>query len=156
MNDGVNRLVQVDVKPLDNFDGLDLPKPETEGSAGIDICAAVPDAQPVILKPGDRAKIPTGLSIALPQNFEMQVRPRSGLALHHGVTCLNSPATIDSDYRGELMVILINHGNEDFVVSRGDRIAQILVAPVHVIEWNRVSSLPETNRGTDGFGSTGS
>lgn len=156
MSERLNRVVQVEVKTLENFEGLSLPKRETQGSAGIDICAAVLEGAPVTLRPGERAMIPTGLAIALPDDFEMQVRPRSGLAWKHGITCLNSPATIDSDYRGELRVILINHGDEDFVVSRGDRIAQILVAPVHVIEWNKVSTLPDTNRGSGGFGSTGS
>ena len=156
MSEKKERLVQVDVQTLENFEGLELPKRETAGSAGLDICAAVPENEPVILCPRERALIPTGIAIALPHDFEMQVRPRSGLALKHGITCLNSPATIDSDYRGELRVILINHGTEDFIVSRGDRIAQILVAPVHVIEWNEVSLLTETDRGSSGFGSTGS
>lgn len=156
MSDEQTRPVRVEVKALENFEGLQLPKRETEGSAGIDICAAVSEREPVTLKPGERAMIPTGLAIALPSDFEMQVRPRSGLAWKYGITCLNSPATIDSDYRGELRVILINHGQEDFVISRGDRIAQILVAPVYAIEWNEVEILPETSRGSGGFGSTGS
>lgn len=156
MSEKKERFVQVDVQTLENFEGLELPKRETSGSAGLDICAAVPENEPIILRPRERALIPTGIAIALPHDFEMQVRPRSGLALKHGITCLNSPATIDSDYRGELRVILINHGTEDFIISRGDRIAQILVAPVHVIEWNEVSLLTETDRGSSGFGSTGS
>jgi len=112
-------------------------------------------AEAVTLKPGARHLVPTGLSIALPQGFEAQVRPRSGLAVKHGVTVLNSPGTIDCDYRGEVKVPLINHGQDDFVIARGDRIAQMVVAPVTRISWSEVESLDETVRGTGGFGSSG-
>ena len=133
--------------------GLDLPAYETEGAAGMDIRAAV--SEPMTLGPGDRAAIPTGLVMEIPQGFEGQVRPRSGLALKHGITCLNSPGTIDCDYRGEVKVILANLGQEPFTITRAMRIAQLVIAPVtrvHVIEINE---LTETKRGTGGFGSTG-
>ena len=112
-------------------------------------------AESITLKPGARHLVPTGLSIALPRGFEAQVRPRSGLAVKHGVTVLNSPGTIDSDYRGEVKVPLINHGQEDFFITRGDRIAQMVIAPVTQVSWTEVSVLDETARGTGGFGSSG-
>ena len=121
----------------------------------MDLRAAVEDDAPVILHPGSRAMVPTGLSIAVPAGFEVQVRPRSGLAAKAGITCLNSPGTVDSDYRGELKVILINLGAEDFIIRRGERIAQMVVAPVVQAAWQPVDSLDETARGTGGFGSTG-
>jgi dUTP pyrophosphatase len=121
----------------------------------VDLRAAVPDAPPVTLQPGARALIPTGFCIALPEGYEAQVRPRSGLALKHGVTCLNSPGTIDSDYRGEVGVILINHGEEPFVIRRGERIAQMVIAPVVQSAWLEVETLDDTARGAGGFGSTG-
>ena len=135
--------------------GADLPLPsyETSGAAGMDLRAAV-DA-PVVLAIGARAAIPTGLAMALPHGFEGQVRPRSGLALRDGVTALNTPGTIDSDYRGEVKVILINHGAETVTIRRGDRIAQLVVAPVVRAEWLEATSLDETLRGEGGFGSTG-
>ncbi len=135
--------------------GADLPLPSyaTAQSAGLDLAAAV--AEDVTLAPGARQLIPTGLAIALPAGFEAQVRPRSGLALKHGVTVLNSPGTIDADYRGEVQVLLINHGTRPFVVKRGDRIAQMVVAPVTQIAWNIVERLDETERGSGGYGSTG-
>jgi dUTP pyrophosphatase len=135
--------------------GADLPLPSyaTAQSAGLDLMAAV--ASDVALEPGARRLIPTGLAIALPAGFEAQVRPRSGLALKHGVTVLNSPGTIDADYRGEVQVLLINHGAQPFVVRRGDRIAQMVVAPVTQIAWNTVERLDETERGSGGYGSTG-
>ena len=135
--------------------GADLPLPSyaTAQSAGLDLMAAVEGE--VTLPPGARQLIPTGLSIALPAGYEAQVRPRSGLALKHGITVLNSPGTIDADYRGEVKVLLINHGAEDFVLKRGDRIAQMVVAPVTRIAWNQVARLDETERGAGGYGSTG-
>lgn len=137
--------------------GADLPLPayETAGSAGMDLRAAVPEDAPVTLAPGGRALVPTGLKIALPPGHEAQVRPRSGLALKHGVTCLNSPGTIDADYRGEVGVILINHGSDPFVVRRGERIAQMVVAPVLQVALVEAEALDETARGAGGFGSTG-
>ncbi len=134
---------------------LPLPAYETAGSAGMDLRAAVAQDAPVTLKPGQRDMIPTGLAIALPPGFEAQVRPRSGLAAKNGVTCLNSPGTVDSDYRGEVKVILVNLGKEDFVIRRGDRIAQMVIAPVTQAAWLEVRSLDETARGAGGFGSTG-
>jgi dUTP pyrophosphatase len=143
----------VEVKRLPHNLDLPLPAYETEESAGMDLRAAV--TAPVVLAPGARALIPTGLAIALPMGLEAQVRPRSGLALKHGVTCLNSPGTIDSDYRGEVSVILINLGQESFTIARGDRIAQIVIAPVFQAEWIEVEDLEATTRGEGGFGSTG-
>lgn len=136
---------------------LDLPLPayETGGAAGMDLRAAVPHDAPITLSPGARALAPTGLAMAIPQGFEVQIRPRSGLAAKAGVTCLNTPGTIDSDYRGEVKVILINLGEEPFVIRRGDRIAQMVVAPVTQATWSEVDSLDETDRGAGGFGSTG-
>ena len=137
--------------------GQDLPLPayETAQAAGMDLRAAVPDDEPLVLRPGSRFPVPTGLAFALPPGFEGQVRPRSGLAFKHGVTCLNSPGTVDADYRGEVKVILINHGEEDFVIRRGERIAQLIIAPVVQAVWAEVDSLDETARGAGGFGSTG-
>jgi dUTP pyrophosphatase len=136
---------------------LDLPLPayETDGAAGMDLRAAVPEGEPVTLSPGARDMIPTGLSMAIPQGYEVQIRPRSGLAVKAGVTCLNTPGTIDSDYRGEVKVILINLGEEDFIIRRGDRVAQMVVSPVTQADWTEVLSLGETARGAGGFGSTG-
>ncbi|MEL6825549.1 MAG: dUTP diphosphatase [Pseudomonadota bacterium] len=147
--------VTVAVRPLPHFEGLDLPAYETLGAAGMDVRAAVPDEEPIILAPGTRAMVPTGLSVAIPQGYEIQMRPRSGLAAKHGITCLNSPGTIDSDYRGELKVILINHGDAAFTIARGERIGQMLLAPVTRLVWQQVDSLDETDRGSGGFGSTG-
>lgn len=135
--------------------GLPLPAYETPGAAGMDLRAAVDEADPVVLRPGARTMVPTGLCIAVPAGFEVQVRPRSGLAAKAGITCLNSPGTVDSDYRGELKVILINLGAEDFTIRRGERIAQMVVAPVVQATWSPVDSLDETARGAGGFGSTG-
>lgn len=128
-----------------------LPAYETAGAAGMDLRAA----EDAVLKPGARLLMPTGIAMALPQGFEAQVRPRSGLAVKHGVTVLNAPGTIDSDYRGEIKVPLINHGAEDFVIARGDRIAQMVIAAVTQATWLEVDSLDETARGTGGFGSSG-
>ncbi|MEO9213732.1 MAG: dUTP diphosphatase [Caulobacteraceae bacterium] len=137
--------------------GVDLPLPsyETAGAAGMDLRAALPEAEPLILTPGARAAVPTALAIALPDGFEGQIRPRSGLALRSGVTLLNTPGTVDADYRGEIMVIAINHGAEPVTVRRGDRIAQLVIAPVTRGEWAEVESLEGTVRGAGGFGSTG-
>ena len=135
--------------------GADLPLPayETEGAAGLDLRAAISGS--LSLVPGERALVPTGLAMQLPAGFEGQVRPRSGLALRHGVTVLNAPGTVDSDYRGEVSVVLINHGAEPFAIERGDRIAQLVVAPVARAVWRPVDELPPTARGDGGFGHTG-
>jgi dUTP pyrophosphatase len=135
--------------------GLPLPSYQSKHAAGLDLVAAVPREAPVKLPPGARALVPTGFALELPQGYEAQVRPRSGLALKAGVTLLNSPGTIDADYRGEVMVIMINHGVEPFLVQRGDRIAQLVVAPVSHVEIVAVEALAETERGQGGFGSTG-
>ncbi|HEY5008944.1 MAG TPA: dUTP diphosphatase [Caulobacteraceae bacterium] len=140
---------------LAHAEGLPLPAYETEHAAGMDLRAAVPEEAPFDLRPGQRAAIPTGLTMAIPQGFEGQVRPRSGLALRAGVTCLNTPGTIDADYRGEVKVILVNLGEEEFTIRRGDRIAQLVIAPVTAAVWNEVATLDETARGEGGFGSTG-
>ena len=140
---------------LPHAEGLPLPAYETAGSAGMDLRAAIPEGEALTLAPGARTLVPTGLKIALPQGLEAQVRPRSGLALKHGVTCLNSPGTIDSDYRGEVGVILINHGQEPFVIRRGERIAQMVIARHERIYWVESDALDETARGAGGFGSTG-
>ena len=145
----------VAVKRLAHGEDLPLPAYESAHAAGMDLRAAVPEDAPLTLRPGDRHAVPTGLAMAIPPGFEGQVRPRSGLALRHGVTCLNSPGTVDADYRGEVMVILINHGPEDFVVRRGERIAQLLIAPVSQATWAEVETLDDTARGGGGFGSTG-
>ncbi|MBI1251393.1 MAG: dUTP diphosphatase [Alphaproteobacteria bacterium] len=147
--------VKVSVAPLPHFSGLELPAYATAQSAGMDLRAAVAEDAPITLAPGQRALIPTGLCIALPDGYEAQARPRSGLAIKHGITCLNSPGTIDADYRGELQLILINHGQEPFVIRRGERIAQLIIAPVTRGEWALVETLPESGRGAGGFGSTG-
>jgi dUTP pyrophosphatase len=147
--------VKLEVAPLPHFEGLALPAYETALSAGMDVRAAVPEGEPITLKPGERCLAPTGLTVALPAGYEMQVRPRSGLALKHGITCLNTPGTIDADYRGEVKIILINLGEAPFVINRGERIAQLVIAPVTQGIWDRVEVLPETARGAGGFGSTG-
>jgi dUTP pyrophosphatase len=141
----------VRIMRLSHSDGLPLPSYETAGAAGLDLRAA----EDVVLKPGTRCLIPTGFAIALPSNFEAQVRPRSGLAVKYGVTVLNSPGTIDCDYRGEIKVPLINHGTADFVIRRGDRIAQMIVAAVAQAKFDEVTILDETARGAAGFGSSG-
>jgi dUTP pyrophosphatase len=137
--------------------GADLPMPayQSEQAAGLDLLAAVPALAPVTIPPGERALIPTGIALALPRGTEAQVRPRSGLAARHGVTVLNSPGTVDADYRGEVQVILINHGRESFTVERGARIAQLVIAPVLHAQVSERKNLDETQRGTGGFGSTG-
>jgi dUTP pyrophosphatase len=140
---------------LPHGEGLPLPSYQSAQAAGLDLVAAVPRDQPAKLQPGARALVPTGFALELPPGYEAQVRPRSGLALKHGVTLLNSPGTIDADYRGELMVILINHGAEQFLVQRGDRIAQLVIAPVASVQIVAVEALGDTDRGPGGFGSTG-
>jgi dUTP pyrophosphatase len=145
----------VPILRLPHGEGLPLPAYETGQAAGMDLRAAVPEDEPFVLRPGSRHPIPTGLAFALPPGFEGQVRPRSGLAVKHGVTCLNTPGTVDADYRGEVKVILINLGEEDFVIRRGERIAQLVIAPVVQAVWSEVASLDETARGAGGFGSTG-
>jgi len=145
--------VLVAVRRLPGNDDLTLPTYETPQSAGLDLPAAI-DGD-LVLAPGARAMVPTGLAIALPDGYEAQIRPRSGLAAKHGLTVLNSPGTIDADYRGELKAIIINLGDEDFTITRGMRIAQMVIAPVTRIAWDTMDALPETQRGDGGFGSTG-
>lgn len=145
--------VAVAVQVLPHGDGLDLPAYATPGAAGVDLAAAL--EAPLELPPGARAAVPTGLALALPEGYEAQVRPRSGLALRHGLAVLNSPGTIDADYRGEVRVILINLGEEPVTIARGERIAQLVVAPVSRVAFERVPALPESRRGAGGFGSTG-
>ena len=143
--------VEVRVKRLNHGAGLPLPEYATSGAAGMDICAA----ESLTLRAGRRHAVATGFAFAIPDGYEVQVRPRSGLALKHGITCLNTPGTIDSDYRGEVKVILANLGEDDFAIAKGDRIAQIVVAPVTQGVMVEVESVDETERGTGGFGSTG-
>ena len=143
--------VFVEVKRLPHGEGLPLPAYATSGAAGMDVVSA----EDVVITPGARHAVATGLAVAIPQGFEIQVRPRSGLALKHGITVPNTPGTIDSDYRGELKVILINLGNEPFTVQRGDRVAQLVLAPVVQAAWDEVAELDATDRGAGGFGSTG-
>ncbi len=147
--------IELDIRQLPHGEGLPLPAYQSAHAAGLDLLAAVPENAPLILAPGKHALVPTGLAIALPEGVEAQVRPRSGLAAKHGVTVLNSPGTVDADYRGEIQVILINHGAEPFAIRRGERIAQMVIAPVVQAELNPVSTLPDTGRGSGGFGSTG-
>jgi dUTP pyrophosphatase len=145
--------IPVQVKRLPHSEGLPLPSYATQGAAGMDLLAAV--QAPLTLAPGARTLVPTGLAIALPPGFELQVRPRSGLALKNGIVLPNSPGTIDEDYRGELQVIVMNAGSEPFTIERGMRIAQAVLAPVTRAAWTEVAELDETQRGTGGFGSTG-
>jgi len=147
--------VKIEIRQLPHGEGLALPAYQSAQAAGLDLLAAVPENEPVILAPGQHALIPTGLAIALPQGFEAQVRPRSGLAVRHGVTVLNAPGTVDADYRGEIGVPLINHGSAPFTVRRGERIAQMVIAPVVQVELIPVATLSSTARGSGGFGSTG-
>jgi dUTP diphosphatase len=145
--------VRVLIQRLPHGEGLELPHYASAHAAGMDLRAAV-EAE-IILAPGERALIPTGLAIALPEGFEAQVRPRSGLALKHGITVLNSPGTIDADYRGEVGVILVNHGQHPFPIQRGERIAQMVIAPVSRVAWQPADALDDTARGASGFGSSG-
>ncbi|KGD86522.1 dUTP diphosphatase [Rhizobium sp. YS-1r] len=140
---------------LPHGDGLDLPSYETAGAAGMDLRAAVGEGSPLAIAPSRRALVPTGFIFEIPGGFEAQVRPRSGLAFKHGITCLNTPGTIDSDYRGEVKVLLINLGDEDFVITRGMRIAQMVIAPVIQVRIEEIAEATETARGASGFGSTG-
>ena len=147
--------IRVEIRQLPHGEGLALPTYQSADAAGLDLLAAVPAETPLILAPGKHAMVPTGLAIALPSGFEAQVRPRSGLAAKHGVTVLNSPGTIDADYRGEISVILINHGEAAFAINRGERIAQMVIAPVVQAQLVPVIALTATDRGSGGFGSTG-
>jgi dUTP pyrophosphatase len=147
--------VEIKIKRLPHGEGLPLPAYQSAGAAGLDLVAAVPAAAPLLLAPGGRALIPTGLAIELEIGYEAQARPRSGLALHHGVTVLNSPGTIDSDYRGEIGVILINHGEKPFEIARGARIAQLVISRVTQARLTLVEEVAATERGDGGFGSTG-
>ena len=145
--------LEVEIQQLPHGAGLDLPAYESEFAAGLDLRAAL--SEPMVLEPGARALVPTGLALALPAGFEAQVRPRSGLALKHGIMVLNSPGTVDADYRGEISVILANMGDAPFTVSRGMRIAQMVIAPVTQVSWDEVTVLPDSERGAGGYGSTG-
>ena len=147
--------MKLNVKTLEHFEGLELPAYQTAGSAGLDLPAAVPADAPVVIAPGEWKLIPTGICIALPEGYEAQIRPRSGLAAKKGISCVNTPGTVDADYRGELRVNLINHGKEPFVVQRGERIAQMVIGQFTQISWNPVDALDATARGQGGFGSTG-
>jgi dUTP pyrophosphatase len=151
----VNAIVKVDIRQLPHGDGLALPAYQSAHAAGLDLLAALPEAAPMMLAPGKHALIPTALTIALPPGYEAQVRPRSGLAAKHGVTVLNAPGTVDADYRGEISVLLINHGDAPFQIRRGERIAQMVIAPVTRAELIPAASLSATDRGIGGFGSTG-
>jgi dUTP pyrophosphatase len=147
--------IKVDVVQLHHAEGLPLPSYQSSQAAGLDLVAAIPEQAPLVLAAGQHAMVPTGLIIALPDGFEAQVRPRSGLAAKHGVTVLNSPGTVDADYRGEINVLLVNLGTASFTIRRGERIAQMIVAPVTRVELARAVSLSATTRGSGGFGSTG-
>ncbi len=151
----VTPTIPVQIQRLPHAQGLDLPRTATPGSAGVDLTAALDTDITLTVAPGRRELVPTGIKIAIPDGFEAQVRPRSGLALRHGIVVPNSPGTIDSDYRGEVKVILLNAGSEAFTIRRGDRIAQLVVAPVVLPEWVEVASLGDTVRGAGGFGHTG-
>lgn len=147
--------ITVEVQCLPHAEGLPLPAYQSAHAAGLDLLAAVPESQPLTMQPGQRALVPTGLMIAVPPGHEAQVRPRSGLAFKHGVTVLNSPGTVDADYRGEVSVLLINHGDAPFTIRRGERIAQLVIAAVTQANLVVVPSLSSTDRGSGGFGSTG-
>ena len=151
----MSEAVKIDIRQLSHGEGLALPAYQSAHAAGVDLLAAVPEDAPMILEPGKHALIPTGLTIALPPGYEAQVRPRSGLAAKHGVTVLNAPGTVDADYRGEIGVLLINHGEAPFPIRRGERIAQMVIAPVARAELVPAVSLSATDRGSGGFGSTG-
>jgi dUTP pyrophosphatase len=147
--------MKVSIRRLTNGEGLPLPAYASEGAAGLDLYAALPAGQKLVLEPGARDLIPTGIQIALPEGYEAQVRPRSGLAVEHGVTVLNAPGTIDRDYRGEVKALLVNHGGQPFEITRGMRIAQLVIAPVAHAALIEAGELDETSRGANGFGSTG-
>jgi dUTP pyrophosphatase len=151
----VSPAIKIEIRQWQHGEGLPLPQYQSAHAAGLDLVAAVPEGSPLILAPGQRALVPTGLSIALPAGYEAQVRPRSGLAAKHGVTVLNAPGTVDADYRGEIGVLLINHGDAPFTIRRGERIAQMVIASVARAELVAAVTLTETERGGGGFGSTG-
>ncbi|MGH6682005.1 MAG: dUTP diphosphatase [Bradyrhizobium sp.] len=151
----MSNVVKVEVHQLPHGTGLPLPSYQSAHAAGLDLVAAVPEESPLVLAPGQHAFVPTGLCVALPPGYEAQVRPRSGLAAKHGITVLNAPGTVDADYRGEISVILINHGSAPFEIRRGERIAQMVIAAVARAELVSVTALPATKRGSGGFGSTG-
>jgi dUTP pyrophosphatase len=151
----VSAAVKLEIRQLPHGEGLALPAYQSAHAAGLDLLAAVPEDSPVILSPGQRALVPTGLTIALPSGYEAQVRPRSGLASKHGVTVLNAPGTVDADYRGEIGVLLINHGDTPFSIRRGERIAQMVIVSVARVELVPAVELSTTQRGSGGFGSTG-
>jgi len=151
----VSAAIKIEIRQLPHGEGLALPAYQSDHAAGLDLLAAVPADSPLVLLPGRHALVPTALTIALPPGYEAQVRPRSGLAAKHGVTVLNAPGTVDADYRGEIGVLLINHGKEPFSIGRGERIAQMVIASVVRAELAAVASLSETERGSGGFGSTG-
>jgi dUTP pyrophosphatase len=151
----MNDKVAISFRWLDHGKGLMAPQQQSAGAAGVDLLAALGVSEELSILPGKRALVPCGFAMALPQGYEAQVRPRSGLAAKHGVTVLNAPGTIDADYRGEVKVVLINHGEEPFAIKRGDRIAQLVVMPVALAEFNERESLDDTARGSGGFGSTG-
>jgi dUTP pyrophosphatase len=148
-------MINIAVQRLPHGFGLQLPAYQTAGAAGLDLCAALPTGALLVLEPGARETVPTGIAIAIPDGFEGQVRPRSGLATRHGVTVLNAPGTIDSDYRGEVGVILVNHGAEPFSIRRGDRIAQLVISQCSRAHIEEVATLDSSGRGSAGFGSTG-
>lgn len=147
--------IKLDIHQLPHGEGLPLPAYQSAHAAGLDLLAAVPENAPLVLEPGKRALVPTGFAIALPLGYEAQIRPRSGLALKHGITVLNAPGTVDADYRGEVSVLLINHGDAPFPIRRGERIAQMVIAPVVQAELVLAVSLSTTDRGSGGYGSTG-
>lgn len=148
-------ICRIEISWLEHGLGLTPPQYQSAGAAGVDLAAAIAPENPILIKPGKRHLVPTGFCMALPQGFEAQIRPRSGLALKHGVTILNAPGTIDSDYRGEVHVLLINLGENDFEIERGMRIAQMVIAPVTIARFSPASELPTSERGKKGFGSTG-
>lgn len=148
-------MLKIEIKQLENFGDLQMPAYETDLAAGVDLRAAIDADKPLVLQPGDRALIATGFAMALPPGYEAQIRPRSGLAYKHGISVVNSPGTVDADYRGEVKILLINHGTEAFTINRGERIAQMVVAPVTQATFEIVETLSETARGAGGYGSTG-
>ena len=147
--------LKIELKCLPHFEGLQLPAYETSLAAGVDLRAAVAENAPIILESGERALVPTGLAMALPAGYEAQIRPRSGLAYKHGISLTNTPGTIDADYRGEVGILMINHGSEAFKINRGERIAQMVIAPITQAQFETVETLSDTARGEGGFGSTG-
>lgn len=148
-------MLKIEIKQLENFGDLQMPTYETDLAAGVDLRAAIDADAPLVLQPGARALVATGFAMALPPGYEAQIRPRSGLAYKHGISVVNSPGTVDADYRGEVKILLINHGTESFTVNRGERIAQMVVAPVTQALFEVVDTLSETARGAGGYGSTG-